>query len=364
MQSNKKIISKAFGSVTLKPRSVGVCTVVPPDFPYFEPKRCRIACLDARDPNRSMDLKIGAVTIGGSPQLAMNELTPSEGSPGLRPEDIDYVNWSVFSTVGLAREIQMSLYNPNDSEAVVFVCLEGFDVGDMDREFPDEDWEARASRKHDRFLEAERAKNEVNTQGWAQLAGSEVELDPLEQRIIRIVPTVWPYFDPKRVRFHGHRSDTGARVPFTIVDVFCGSQVLYGTMVEELFVQRSQARQYRAQETPQELLRRLQQMVDTLTRYGRSGLEMLEDRSSTSALEDARGMLSTHLVGRDGGWGDVSWWPILSTNGLKRALGVVAYNPWPFRIRASASLEGDAVASLECEDQTAEDSLRPEASRG
>ncbi len=344
MQKKEPIIRRAFGSVTINPRSPGVCVVTPPNSPYFQPKRCRIACVDLANPAVSLDLKIGAVTIGGSPQLAINELRPDEGSQGLRPADLDYVNWTVFSTPGLAREPQFVLYNPNDIQAAVFVCLEGFDVDDMNQEFPDDNWQERERERHQGFLDAERAQGKIEIGDRQHLSGQEIELDPLEQRIIKIVPTVSPYFEPKRVRFYGYKSGTSESVPFTVIDAFCGSQILYGTMVEDLFAQQKPVRRD-SHESPQQLLKRLGEMVDTLTSYGRSGLEMLEDRASRPALEDSRGMLTTHLVG-ERGWGDVSWWPTFSTSGLRRELGVVAYNPWPFRIRVSVSIEGDSVVEL------------------
>ncbi len=344
MQKEEPIIRRAFGSVTINPRSPGVCVVTPPNSPYFQPKRCRIACVDPANPGVSLDLKIGAVTIGGSPQLAMNELQPDERSQGLRPADLDYVNWGVFSTPGLARGLQFVLYNPNDIQAAVFVCLEGFDVDDLNRDFPDDNWQERARERHQDFLDAERAQGKIEIGDRQHLSGQEIELDPLEQRIIKIVPTVSPYFEPKRVRFYGYKSGTSESVPFTVIDAFCGSQILYGTMVEDLFAQQKPVRRD-SHESPQQLLKRLGEMVDTLTSYGRSGLEMLENRTSRPALEDARGMLTTHLVGEKG-WGDVSWWPTFSTSGLRRELGVVAYNPWPFRIRVSVSIEGDSVVEL------------------
>ena len=349
MQEIERVISKAFGSITIPPRGQRVCTLIPPDSPYFEPRRCRIACLNMNDPSAEMDLKIGSVCVGGSPQLAINELNPDERSAGLRPEDLDYVNWSVFSTVGLAREIQFTLYNPNEAPVAVFVCLDGLDVNGLDV-YPNENWEEHAARRSKRFMDAMLAADDAQSEiGWQKISGSEVELEPLEQRIIRVVPTVSSYFDPNRFKFHGHRVDDGKRIPFTVVDVFCGKQILYGSMVDELFDLRSNRHQHRPQETPQQLLRRLEEMVNTLTRYGRSGLEMLEDRSAAPTYHDARGMLTTHLVEKSG-WGDASWWPIISTNGFRRELGVVVHNPWPFRIRASVSLQGQALMSpKECE---------------
>ena len=365
MEKREKIISKAFGSITMNARSQLSCAVMPASTPYFEPKRCRVICIDPRDPNSHKDLKIGAVTVGGSPQIAINELSPDRKSAGLRPDDIDYVDWSIFSTPGLARELQFSLYNPNDIQVAVFICVDGWDVESegyivyphpMSGSFSDQERarmlaeKAEAEsveedrRKTKRWKESELLVMAGPSGDSQQVSGKEIELEPLEQRVIKISPTVSPYFDPRRIRFHGHRIDDGKKVPFAIIDAFCGDRVMYGTSLDDLFSQRTVGRRSYVQETPLQLMDRLQSMIATLTLYGKDGLAMRTE-SQAPALEDIRGMLTTHLVSHSG-WGDVSWWPIFSTGGLKRELGIVVYNPWPFRIRASVSMDGIAMAEL------------------
>ena len=42
------------------------------------------------------------------------------------------VNWSVFSTVGLARELQISVFNLNATEIRIFACVWGNAVTSLD----------------------------------------------------------------------------------------------------------------------------------------------------------------------------------------------------------------------------------------
>ena len=86
-------------------------------------------------------------------------------------------------------------------------------------------------------------------------------------------------------------------------------------------------------------------MVSALELYGKAGLRTLQDSSHKPFHPEFRGMLTSFLVENDG-WGDVSHWPIISTTGLARQLKLLAFNPWPFRIRVSASVKGYAVTNL------------------
>lgn len=354
--NNKQIINQAFGSATIGPNQMGVCMVQPPRTPFFEPKRCKIICLNMDDPREILDLKIGAVTIGGSPQLAINTLTPKADSNGIRPADIDRVDWSVFSTVGLAREAQFALYNPNDKRVAVFIYVEGIDVPNL---FP---YSAENDSSDQDAIDSERVKSiqkwdaahaiagEPNDAMRQKTSSKEVEIEPFGQRVLPVESVVSPFFKPHRVRFHGHRLDGGKEVPFSIIDAFCGSDILYGSMmVSDLFTQQSaQPRNFVEQESPQALIRRLATMVETLSTYGPGALQKEQDSklAAFQTFQDPKGMLTSHLAEANG-WCDASWWPIGSTAGLRREIGIVAYNPWPFSIRASVSMEGECLSSLD-----------------
>jgi len=130
------------GSVTIQGRTAGVLSVVPTVSPFFEPKAVYLFGIDPAAPGTNLRFTIGAVTVGGSPQLAINTLTPNGGGGAGGAELLSDVfnrsdepllcNWSVFSTVGLARELQISLFNLNQQDIVVYACIWGNAVTSLD----------------------------------------------------------------------------------------------------------------------------------------------------------------------------------------------------------------------------------------
>lgn len=106
--------------------------------PYFEPKAVYGFGIDANAPGTNLRFTIGAVTVGGSPMLAINTLTP--GAVGAvmlsdvfnRSDEPLLVNWSVFSTLGLARELQISVFNLNNTAINIYWVIWGNAVSSME----------------------------------------------------------------------------------------------------------------------------------------------------------------------------------------------------------------------------------------
>jgi len=130
------------GSNNIAATTAGIVSVVPTVSPYFEPKAVYLFGIDPAAPGTNLRFTVGAVTVGGSPQLAVNTLTPAGGGPGSpaellsdvfnRSDEPLLVNWSVFSTVGLARELQISVFNLNAVEIRIFACIWGNAVTSLD----------------------------------------------------------------------------------------------------------------------------------------------------------------------------------------------------------------------------------------
>jgi len=121
----------------------GVVSVVPTVSPFFEPKAVYLFGIDPAAPGTNLRFTVGAVTVGGSPQLAINTLAPTGGAPGSPAEILSdvfnrsdeplLVNWSVFSTIGLARELQISVFNLNAVTPIrIFACIWGNAVSSLD----------------------------------------------------------------------------------------------------------------------------------------------------------------------------------------------------------------------------------------
>lgn len=133
------------GQVNIDGDQNGVLSVVPTVSPFFEPKAVYLFGIDPAAPGTNLRFTVGAVTVGGSPQLAINTLTPDGGAPAgpiPQPEILSdvfnrsdeplLVNWSVFSTVGLARELQITIFNLNAVEIRIFACIWGNAVSSLD----------------------------------------------------------------------------------------------------------------------------------------------------------------------------------------------------------------------------------------
>lgn len=128
------------GIATIAATTNGVVSVVPTVSPYFEPKAVYLFGIDPAAPGTNLRFTIGAVTVGGSPQLAINTLTPTGASATgellsdvyNRSDEPLLVNWSVFSTVGLARELQISVFNLNAVAIRIYACIWGNAVSSLD----------------------------------------------------------------------------------------------------------------------------------------------------------------------------------------------------------------------------------------
>ncbi len=130
------------GSADIGAGAAGVVSVVPTVSPFFEPKAVYLFGIDPNAPGTNLRFTVGAVTVGGSPQLAINTLTPAGGGAGSpaellsdvfnRSDEPLLVNWSVFSTVGLARELQISVFNLNAQAMRIFACIWGNAVTSLD----------------------------------------------------------------------------------------------------------------------------------------------------------------------------------------------------------------------------------------
>lgn len=130
------------GSADILATTAGVVSIVPTVSPFFEPKAVYLFGIDPNAPGTNLRFTVGAVTVGGSPQLAINTLTPAGGGAGSpnellsdvfnRSDEPLMVNWSVFSTVGLARELQISVFNLNGQAIRIFACVWGNAVTSLD----------------------------------------------------------------------------------------------------------------------------------------------------------------------------------------------------------------------------------------
>lgn len=122
--------------------TAGTASILPTVSPYFEPKAVYMFGIDPAAPGTNLRFTVGAVTVGGAPMLAINTLTPTGGATPATPELLSdefnrsdeplLVNWSVFSTTGLARELQVTVFNLNAVAMRIFVVIWGNAVSSLD----------------------------------------------------------------------------------------------------------------------------------------------------------------------------------------------------------------------------------------
>ena len=354
-------MEKVFSAKSLQPGEVGVFSAVPLETPFFFPHRVKIKAVSPEDPNREMDMKIGAVTIGGSPQMAINSLTPGPESPSIRAQDLDIVSWSAFSTVGLARELQMTVLNPNKERLIAFLCIEGEGFSTLGSEtdprkrtltFPDPSGDRKVEVDADEYDELKKTAYtsiREDSDRIEQIMGSgDVVLHPGEQRVIELSPTVCSLWEPTRIRYHGRSCVDDQAVPFCVLDGYCGNKLLYGsTSIGDLFTYREK----RLEEEFREFTRLLPAFFDAMSAGDNPDFERLQNLVNASGKRLSKtvvphGML-TSLLHDESGWEDVRHWELLSTSSLNREAGIVAFNPWSFPISVGATLKGYAVSSLE-----------------
>jgi hypothetical protein len=126
------------GANTIAAGAAGTVSVLPTVSPYFEPKAVYMFGVDPDAFGTNLRFLVGAVTVGGSPQLAINNLVPAAASTDVLLSDVFnrsdeplLVEWATFSTTGLARELQVSIFNPNATAVRVYIVCWGNAVQDI-----------------------------------------------------------------------------------------------------------------------------------------------------------------------------------------------------------------------------------------
>ena len=111
----------------------GVVTVTPTTSPYFEPKAVYMFGIDPAAPGTNLRFTVGSVDVGGAPQLAISSV-PTGGAaanPELlsdvfnRSDEPLLVSWAIISTVALARQLTVDVFNLNAVTMRIFVQVWG-----------------------------------------------------------------------------------------------------------------------------------------------------------------------------------------------------------------------------------------------
>lgn len=277
-----KQYGKMYSEIELTPGSRGVLVFAPTDTPYFVPERLKWSVRD--NEGYSQDLRVGAITVGGSPQMGINSLTRGDEFGKYRPSvsitDLsDASGWSVCSTPGLSRELQMAVWNSNRDKAITAkICIEGYGVNSLD-EFP------RLYERGSRML----------------ISSSEVVMPQGSWQKVSVFPLNSPYFEVKRVRYHAF-SEKGYDVDLNVIGIFVGNRMVFGQM---------------------------------------------DVASLLTGCEDVRGV-PTSVLHDEKGWEDGRHIGVVSTTGLSRELKFVVENPsYDGLARVSITCEGIAMSEFQ-----------------
>ena len=205
-----KKYGKMYDEIEIAPGDQSVMSFVPPDTPYFFPERVRWSVQDSEGYRR--DLRVGAVTVGGSPQMGINSLSMGNDrgkyTPSVSIMDLpDASGWSACSVPGLARELRMWVWNSDREKGVTAkICIEGYGVESLDERPP----------------EHERSRRTL-------ISSSEVMVPLRAWQKISVLPLTSPYFDVRRVRYHAF-SERGCDVDLNVIGVFVGNRMVTGQM--------------------------------------------------------------------------------------------------------------------------------------
>lgn len=118
-------------AVRVEGRSRGTLNVNPTVAPHFDPVCCYLFGIDADQPSINRRFLISSITIGGQPQLAIENPLPDENSVGLlsdvfnRPDQPVIVEWQYFSAQTLGAPLNIKLFNLNQSPIWVHSAIWG-----------------------------------------------------------------------------------------------------------------------------------------------------------------------------------------------------------------------------------------------
>ncbi len=125
-------------TIRISGNSVGVLGIRPEVSPYFDPKAVRLYGVDAAKPSINRRFMVTAVEVGRTPQECVHRPRLASSEHGIlsdvfnRSKDPLLVNWSVFSTMGLARELEIHVFNMNERDILVSSCIWGNSVSSLD----------------------------------------------------------------------------------------------------------------------------------------------------------------------------------------------------------------------------------------
>ncbi len=111
----------------------GVVGITPTTSPYFEGKAVYMFGVDPLAFGTNLRFTVGSVDVGGAPQLAISSV-PTGGvnaNPELlsdvfnRSDEPLLITWAIFSTVALARQLTIDVFNPNAVNMRIFCVVWG-----------------------------------------------------------------------------------------------------------------------------------------------------------------------------------------------------------------------------------------------
>jgi hypothetical protein len=118
-------------AVRVEALSRGVLNVNPTVAPHFDPVCCYLLGIDANQPSINRRFLVSSVTIGGQPQLAIEEPNPNENTAALlsdvfnRPDQPVLVEWGYFSAETLGAPLNIKIFNLNASPIWVHSAIWG-----------------------------------------------------------------------------------------------------------------------------------------------------------------------------------------------------------------------------------------------
>jgi len=118
-------------AILVEGMSRATLNVNPTVAPHFDPAACYLFGIDAENPSVNRRFLISSVTVGGVPQLAIEEPLPDATTAALlsdvynRSDEPILVQWQYFSAQTLGAPLNITLFNFNPGPIRVFATLWG-----------------------------------------------------------------------------------------------------------------------------------------------------------------------------------------------------------------------------------------------
>lgn len=118
-------------ALLVEARSRATLNINPTVAPHFDPAACYLFGIDAQNPSINSRFLVTSISVGGEPQLAIEEPLPDAATAGLlsdafnRSDQPILVEWQYFSAQTLGAPLNITVFNLNAAPIRIFATIWG-----------------------------------------------------------------------------------------------------------------------------------------------------------------------------------------------------------------------------------------------